>query len=307
MAKLGPELVADVLALCKAGAAEMAAALSRALDTSLQLTIDRAGTLDLNALPEGFDGPGLAVVLKVGEEGAFFFLPESCGFLPSWYAHPDPTGQSKLTTLAQELGMLIIPESLSIEAFRAGRVNNLRETIARAGVSPGAVMISLAVSGAKTAQGFGLLVWPASQPDQALAASPPSSPNASPTVSGSSSSKASSDRSVGVQKPSSAPGSRAVSPQDLPPYSKSLLRVKLPVSVTLARKKYPLGKILDLGPGSIIHFDKSCEELLELEAAGYTIALGEAVKVGEKFGLRVLTIRLPEERFFPAKKLPRTA
>jgi len=304
MAKLSPELVADVLALCKAGISEIAAALGRALDTSLQVNVGRAGALDLSSLPEGFDGPGLVVVLKVGDEGALFLLPESCGFLPSWYASPDPTGQSKLTTLAQELGMLVIPETFPVEDFRAGRVGNLREAIVRAGLTEGGTSISLAVSGAKTAQGMALLVWPAGQPDQTLAESKSPTPKAVQSVSAGKLPKISlGPASIGG---ASALGGK-VSLRDLPPYSKSLLRVKIPVSVTLARKKHPLGKILDLGPGSIIHFDKSCEELLELEAAGYPIALGEAVKVGEKFGLRILNIRLPEERILPIKKLSRPA
>ncbi len=72
--------------------------------------------------------------------------------------------------------------------------------------------------------------------------------------------------------------------------------------VTLARKTQPLGKILELGPGLIIQFDKSCEEPLELEVGGLTIAKGEAVKVGEKFGLRINTMVLPSERFVPVRK-----
>jgi flagellar motor switch protein FliN len=84
---------------------------------------------------------------------------------------------------------------------------------------------------------------------------------------------------------------------ELPPFTRSLLRVKVPVMVTLAIKKQPLGQILELGPGSIINFDKSCDEMLELEASGRRVAQGEAVKIGDKFGLRVKSIILPEERF----------
>ena len=298
MPRLTPELLADVLALCEAGASEIAAALGRALDASLQVNIHRTGSVDFTCLPDGFDGPGLVVVLKVGSEGVLFLLPESCGLLPSWYANPDPTGQSKLTTLAQELGMLVIPESLPVEDFRAGRVSNLREAMVRAGLSPGAPSIAVAVSGAKTAQGVALLAWPASQPDQALTEPNPSASKVSASGLAASFPPLAGAAAIAPVSPSG----RKASLQDLPPYSKSLLRVKIPVAVTLARKKHPLGKILDLGPGSIIHFDKSCEELLELEAAGYPIALGEAVKVGEKFGLRILRIRLPEERILPVKR-----
>jgi hypothetical protein len=39
--------------------------------------------------------------------------------------------------------------------------------------------------------------------------------------------------------------------------------------------------------------------MLDLEAGGIPIAAGEAVKVGDKFGLRITSIRLPEERLLP--------
>ena len=90
----------------------------------------------------------------------------------------------------------------------------------------------------------------------------------------------------------------------LPHYTRSLLRIKIPVVVTLAGKRQTLASILELGPGSIIHFEKSCEDMLELDAAGHRIASGEAVKVGDKFGLRITSVRLPGERFQPIKKSP---
>ena len=63
--------------------------------------------------------PGLAVVLTVGSQAALFALPASSGLLPEWTADPDPTGQSKLTTLARELGMILLPEDYTPEDFKA--------------------------------------------------------------------------------------------------------------------------------------------------------------------------------------------
>jgi len=90
----------------------------------------------------------------------------------------------------------------------------------------------------------------------------------------------------------------------LPPYARTLLKVELPVSVTLARKKEHLHEILEIVPGAIIQFDKSCEEILELEVNGQSVAVGEAVKVGDKFGLRITSMVLPEERFKPIAGSP---
>ena len=87
----------------------------------------------------------------------------------------------------------------------------------------------------------------------------------------------------------------------LPPYARSLLKIKIPVIVTLAEIKQPIGKILELVPGAIIQFNKSCDEMLTLEAGGQHVALGEAVKVGDKFGLRITSIKMPDERFSPVR------
>jgi flagellar motor switch/type III secretory pathway protein FliN len=80
-------------------------------------------------------------------------------------------------------------------------------------------------------------------------------------------------------------------------YSRSLLRIRVPVIVTLASKKQPIARIVELGPGAIIHFEKSCEEMLDLEVGGQTVAQGEPVKVGDKFGIRLTSLTMPHERF----------
>lgn len=83
----------------------------------------------------------------------------------------------------------------------------------------------------------------------------------------------------------------------LPRYSRSLLKIPVPVIVTLATTKQPIGRVLELVPGSIIQFDKLCDETLRLEVNNQVVALGEAVKIGDKFGLRLTSIALPEERY----------
>jgi flagellar motor switch/type III secretory pathway protein FliN len=81
----------------------------------------------------------------------------------------------------------------------------------------------------------------------------------------------------------------------------------VPVVVTLAEKRQKLSRIIELGPGAIIQFDKSCEEMLELEVGTRHVALGEAVKVGDKFGLRITAMALPDERFNPVQPVAYTS
>ena len=64
---------------------------------------------------------------------------------------------------------------------------------------------------------------------------------------------------------------------------------KLPVRVIvrLAEKKVPVEYLVDLSPGVMLMFDKSCEDLLELYVNNQLLCRGEAVKIGEKFGLKI--------------------
>lgn len=75
--------------------------------------------------------------------------------------------------------------------------------------------------------------------------------------------------------------------------SKELARVlnlSVPVIVKLAEKKIGLAEVLRLQSGTILEFDKSSDKPLELMINNKTIAVGDAVKVGENFGLRITQI-----------------
>jgi flagellar motor switch protein FliN len=69
-----------------------------------------------------------------------------------------------------------------------------------------------------------------------------------------------------------------------------ILRLQVPVIVKLAERKLNLAEVMRLGPGAIIEFEKSSEEPLELMVNNKTIAIGETVKVGENFGLKISQI-----------------
>lgn len=51
-----------------------------------------------------------------------------------------------------------------------------------------------------------------------------------------------------------------------------------------------MSEVMRLGVGAIIEFSKSSDEPLELLVNNKPIGLGEAVKVGENFGLRMTQI-----------------
>ena len=65
-------------------------------------------------------------------------------------------------------------------------------------------------------------------------------------------------------------------------------------------------EVVELVPGAIIKFDKGCDELLQMVIGGQTVAEGEAVKIGDKFGFRVTGMVMPREHFVSARR-PRAA
>jgi flagellar motor switch protein FliN/FliY len=73
----------------------------------------------------------------------------------------------------------------------------------------------------------------------------------------------------------------------LPTHARGLLKVRVPLQVTLASQRKSVQEIIELGPGSIVKFDKTCDQPLELMIGDRPLAHGEVVKVGDKFGLRI--------------------
>lgn len=66
-----------------------------------------------------------------------------------------------------------------------------------------------------------------------------------------------------------------------------ILHLSVPVIVKLAERKLTLAEVMRLGPGAIIEFSKASDEPLELLINNKSIGLGDAVKVGENFGLKI--------------------
>lgn len=296
MSDLTPEIVDSVIAACQAGAGEAAEALSRALDAEVAVEVGEAGIIDPAAPPEGFDGPGLAVLMTFAGVGAVAALPSATGLLPDWVQAPDATGESKLSTLAQELSMLLVPETLMADEFQAAWVDNLAAALERGGVGGGPALVPLALK-AGDMSGQMSLVWPATKPSELFA-------NQEEAKSGSPEAPAESSTAESPEAASLAPPPppRITDLSQLPSYSRSLLKVMVPVTVELAVKKQTVQEIIELGPGSIIMFEKSCDDPVHLTVGGERVALGEVVKVGEKFGMRIDEMVLPEEKFKPLRR-----
>ncbi|TWT78044.1 Flagellar motor switch protein FliN [Posidoniimonas polymericola] len=311
MSELTPEIAADVVAASQAGAEEAAGALSRALDREFTLEVGESITFDPAAPPEGFGGPSLAVLMAFEGEGAVAMLAESSGLTPDWAPAPDPTGESKLATLAQELSMLLVPETLMADVFEASWVTDAGEALGRGGLADGAAAVPITLKSGDD-QGVLWLVWPLSSPGEVLKGGAAGEEAAPEQADDQASDEAGKEGSAAPSEPTPASGAAGepVRPRifdfsQLPPYSKSLLKVRVPLMVTLAEKRQTVHEIMALGPGSILSFEKPCDAPIEISIGGQPIATGETVKVGEKFGVKISQMILPAEDFKPI--LPRQA
>jgi flagellar motor switch protein FliN/FliY len=285
MAAFTLEITNDVVAACRESASEIVAALSRAFDGQfIGVTVNEATSYDAQTPPDGFDGAGLAVIFNCAGTSAVAVLPESCGLLPAWYRQPDATGKSKLSTLAQELSMLLLPASHMADEYHIVPLDRLADALARAEVAAGAPLVPVVLKHAEL-EGQLSLLWPVGAHAALLPAPEPEPVAAAPPP-----------------RPAAEPFPTYMDDSDdeiarLPRYARSFLKVEVPVSVNLASQKHTVQDIRELVPGAIIKFDKSCEELLDLMVCDQPIAAGEVVKVGDKFGLRIRNMILPQEQF----------
>ena len=94
-------------------------------------------------------------------------------------------------------------------------------------------------------------------------------------------------RRTPLREAAAAPASRP-SLNGLPTYARRLAANPRAAArdAGVAQRK-SIQEIIELGPGSIVKFDKTCDEPLELCIGDRPIAHGEVVKVGDKFGLRI--------------------
>ena len=309
MVELNSTAVGSFIEAVKVGADEAASAFSRTFDMSVTIRPGEGGSLHIDQISAQIGEKGLALLLLVGGQGIAILIPSSTGLIPAWCDTPDATGKSKLSTFAQEWGMNLVPEDFFPEDFKAAVLSNLSDGLLRAqpDLDGGSLELVLTKEDGSTVKAY--VVWPLGSPNKLLEEPKPveTEPIPGPPTFGNEA-----PNFIGQGVPNFDPfGNQDFGGQgfggfqqkrrsldDLPGYARSALKVKIPVAAVLARARKPIKSILELGVGSVIQFDKSVDELLEVEV-GQSVVIGtaEAVKVGDKFGFRISAILLPDERF----------
>ena len=76
----------------------------------------------------------------------------------------------------------------------------------------------------------------------------------------------------------------------------TILKLKVPLIVTVGTQRTSLDTVLGFGPGSIVELTKDADEPLEILINNKQVGTGEAIKVGENFGVRITEMLPAEDR-----------
>ncbi|MBN1435662.1 MAG: FliM/FliN family flagellar motor switch protein [Sedimentisphaerales bacterium] len=96
---------------------------------------------------------------------------------------------------------------------------------------------------------------------------------------------ADSDAATSTQEPRAAE-SAEYNPERI----QQLLDMKAPVIAKVAQRSLTVKAVMRLRLGSIIQFEKDAYDHIELMVNNRTIGLGQPVKIGENFGLRLVQV-----------------
>ncbi|MBX2839890.1 MAG: flagellar motor switch protein FliN [Gammaproteobacteria bacterium] len=94
------------------------------------------------------------------------------------------------------------------------------------------------------------------------------------------------DTSAGSTEPAlkSVPNAALAGSMDL------IMDIPVTVSMELGRTKVSIRELLALNPGAVIELERLASEPMEVLVNGTLVAHGEAVKVGDKYGVRLTSV-----------------
>ena len=76
----------------------------------------------------------------------------------------------------------------------------------------------------------------------------------------------------------------------------AILKLTVPVIVQIGERKLPMDDVLALGPGAILELNKYADDELVLLVNNKRVGTGQAVKVGENFGIRITHVGTQRQR-----------
>lgn len=291
-----------IIGACQENCSAIAQSLNLCFDYSYRIELGDSLPWDPDTAPEACDGPGLVVCLEIEQQGILCLIPASMP-LPEWYTQPTDSEESRIQTLAMEWSLTMLPADLESTQFKSVAVENLNAAVAQTNPVEWAALIELHLFDESTGEEPAsdtaaepvaklFLVLPVANPALGAEEQPSEEAVAAPAAKPSPPVAPASAAAPVTPVPTTEGGT---TPADLG-VSRRVLGLPVTVSVRLAEKKIELGTLLSLSPGVLIPFNKSCEDLLDLYVNNQLYCRGEAVKIGEKFGLKINEVGIEEVR-----------
>ncbi|MEO1993734.1 MAG: FliM/FliN family flagellar motor switch protein [Planctomycetaceae bacterium] len=248
MTEMSAENTAAIVEHCCGSADAFGASLTKCFGQDFSLQPAEPSVWSPTWNAPGLEQAGLTLRVQLGRQVMLCLIPESVG-LPAWYAAPDENQQQQLEVLAQEWSQHSLPDGMRADHVDWSLVENLSRIVSDGNPDPATQIIAWRSAESESSTAIHTIV-----PVCAVAF-----------------------EDVERHTSDAAPAG----PQDV------VLRIPVTVSVRLAQKRIEMGQVLEITPGMLIMFDKPCDEPLDMYVNNHKYCRGEAVKVGDKFGLKI--------------------
>tara|TARA_R110002072_G_scaffold302615_1_gene486760 strand:+ start:8212 stop:9087 length:876 start_codon:yes stop_codon:yes gene_type:complete len=275
MAELTDELIDQIFEGCRSNIANLTQSLSTNLSGEFQLQPIEEVKGSAEILAKVSEQPGIVVTLKYDGFGILCLIPEDLP-IPDWYRSPNDSQAAQLQTLPTEWSVGMVPMELKAVEEKSLTCENLRAHLEACQPTEAARMLELTASvvGSETSVTI-QLVMPVANP---ITEQPTSDSSEAGEAEGSKTPAPETD--VTTSKPALMD----------PNLVKRFARIsKVPVSliVRIAERKLELEQLRRIAPGTLLMFDKPHDSLLDVYVDNRLYCRGEAVKIGETFGVRI--------------------
>lgn len=227
--------------------------------------------------PDGFDGPGLLLAINVVPGRLIALIPAN--LLPDGFDASSEDSSARLDALGSGWAEALLPAEFERGTSSVTPVDHLWSEVHGKEQPEWATRVDLSATIEDSEDPYAIrLVWPLGfsedgvesdldeNEEEGVLLEPPTPKSHEP------------EPSVAPSEAVSKPGPDRLS---------RLAGITVPLSVRLASKRIDIQQLIELTPGALVPFDKNCESPLELFVANQRLGMGEAVKVGENFGLKI--------------------
>ena len=293
MAELTDELIDQIFEGCRSNIGDLTQSLGTNLSGEFQLEPGEETKGSEAIVAKVSEKPGIVVTLKYDGFGILCLIPEDLP-IPDWYKSPNDSQAAQLQTLPMEWSVGMVPMELEAVEEKTITCENLRAHLEASQPTETARMLELSatVAGGKTSATIHL-VMPVANPimEQATDDSAGADAASATDSAASDSETGDAESSAAASKPASPAAAPEPEPAPLDPaLAKRVARInKVPVNVIvrIAERKLELEQLRQIAPGALLMFDKPYDSPLDVYVDNRLYCRGEAVKIGETFGIKI--------------------